>query len=41
MEMNLEKVEGNETLKAIPCRTDCDGPKTAGECGVTSTVWVT
>lgn len=39
--MNVEKDEGNETLKAIIRSTDCYRPKTNGQCGVISAIWVT
>jgi hypothetical protein len=40
MEMNVEKDEGNEILKAIIRSRDCYRPKTTGECGVVSAIWV-
>jgi len=40
MEMNLEKEESNENLKAIIRRTDCYRPETTGERGVISDIWV-
>jgi hypothetical protein len=34
MEMNVEKLQGNENLKATIATTDYDISKTTGECGI-------